>query len=151
MQGFAISPFQTLMRCQQAQRRFPLVSMSTDFDHHVSSSSRRIFLASTAAVALAQLIPSQYLKPAEARVDIDTERFGDKGERCISNKPCSSRISISFCFLLSMIFVAYLFIYSNNLCHSAWHFQLRLKNSRSAPSTVSQHLRNTTLPLFLRL
>lgn len=43
------------------------------------SLSRRSLLSTSMAVAISQLLPFWVVKSADARVDIDIERFGDKG------------------------------------------------------------------------
>lgn len=82
MQAFINAfPIRTTTIRRHANHLSPTLSMNADPKPAVSSSSKRAFLASASALAFAQFIPNHLLQSANARVDIDTERFGDKGKQ----------------------------------------------------------------------
>lgn len=54
-----------------------------------NSLSRRTLLSNSALVALAQLLPLSLVQRADAKVDIDLDRFGDKGMLFLSFALCS--------------------------------------------------------------
>jgi len=79
--AFAVSPGALQLRGRTtARRRDAPVRMAAAPDD-VARVSRRSLLSGTATVALLQLLPALSPEVAKASVDIDLDRFGDKGTR----------------------------------------------------------------------
>lgn len=67
-----------LFNAQRRTQKTNVVLMSSTKRHHEPKPCRRSFLTSSCMIALAHAVTPPY--PVEAAVNIDTERFGDKGK-----------------------------------------------------------------------